>query len=575
MINERVVVDGSNIATEGRSLPSLAQLDEAVRALQAEHPDALTTVVVDATFGHRIADDEKDAYEEAVLAGELVTPPAGAIGRGDAFVLTIANRAGATVFSNDSFQEFHGEYSWLFDEGRLIGGKPVPGVGWVFVLRAPVRGPISRRSQREAKDRGPRTAVRKASASAGKAVKAPAAKATRATKATKAAKSTKAAKTGATPWAAAADEAGGSRPKIGATKATGASGRGRGRSAQAPAADEPIAASAPSEPRRRSRSRRQDNADVSPPPTAPAADAEANGWAGSTALGEDKGRGRRRRRGGKVPNAVNEPVPFLEFVSVHPVGTVVEGIVDRFSSHGAYVVIGEAQCYLPLRAMADPPPKSAREVLKVGDTRSFVVEAFDSPRRSIDLAIPGLALSAPPLEGDAIQPRAGRADQSRSPEETSTMAPATKKRAPARKTASKKTAAKKAPAKRAPAKKAVAKKTAAKKAPAKRAPAKKAVAKKAAAKKAPAKRAPAKKAPAKKAVAKRSAAKRAPAKRSAAKKTVAKRAPAKKAVAKKAPAKKAGAKRPAAKKTVAKKATPRKASPRKTTARRRTSSASS
>ena len=43
------------------------------------------------------------------------------------------------------FQEFHGEYDWLFDEGRLIGGKPVPGVGWIFVLRSPVRGPKSRR----------------------------------------------------------------------------------------------------------------------------------------------------------------------------------------------------------------------------------------------------------------------------------------------------------------------------------------------------------------------------------------------------------------------------------------------
>ena len=70
----------------------------------------------------------------------MVTPPAGAIGRGDAFVLQIADKVGADVFSNDSFQEFHGEYAWLFDEGRLIGGKPVPNVGWVFVFRAPVRG---------------------------------------------------------------------------------------------------------------------------------------------------------------------------------------------------------------------------------------------------------------------------------------------------------------------------------------------------------------------------------------------------------------------------------------------------
>ena len=49
-----VIVDGSNIATEGRSHPSLKQLDEAVRAFMAEHPEHTVTVVVDATFGHRI-----------------------------------------------------------------------------------------------------------------------------------------------------------------------------------------------------------------------------------------------------------------------------------------------------------------------------------------------------------------------------------------------------------------------------------------------------------------------------------------------------------------------------------------
>src|SRR5437762_8966593 len=154
MKRKHVVVDGSNIATEGRATPSLSQLDSAVRALLDEYPYEHTTVVVDATFGHRIDAKERKAFEEAVLQGEVITPPAGAIGRGDAFVLQIADRADADVFSNDSFQEFHGQYSWLFDEGRLIGGKPVPNVGWVFVLRAPVRGPTSRRSVRDAKKDG-------------------------------------------------------------------------------------------------------------------------------------------------------------------------------------------------------------------------------------------------------------------------------------------------------------------------------------------------------------------------------------------------------------------------------------
>jgi hypothetical protein len=51
-----VVVDGSNIATEGRSTPSLAQLDEAVRAFIEQHPSDKLTVVVDATIGQSIDD---------------------------------------------------------------------------------------------------------------------------------------------------------------------------------------------------------------------------------------------------------------------------------------------------------------------------------------------------------------------------------------------------------------------------------------------------------------------------------------------------------------------------------------
>ena len=55
---EHVVVDGSNIATEGRSQPSLLQLREAVAAFAAEHPSAKLSIVVDATFGHRIDPSE-------------------------------------------------------------------------------------------------------------------------------------------------------------------------------------------------------------------------------------------------------------------------------------------------------------------------------------------------------------------------------------------------------------------------------------------------------------------------------------------------------------------------------------
>ena len=155
----RVVVDGSNLATEGRSTPSLAQLDEAVRSFSAERPDDEIIVVVDASFGYRIDESERKVFEEAEEAGEIVSPPAGAIGRGDGFLLRIADRINADVLSNDSFQEFHGEYLWLFEEGRLVGGKPVPGVGWIFTPRTPVRGPKSRVATRDADRARKRTAA--------------------------------------------------------------------------------------------------------------------------------------------------------------------------------------------------------------------------------------------------------------------------------------------------------------------------------------------------------------------------------------------------------------------------------
>lgn len=138
-IPNHVVVDGSNLATEGRSTPSLTQLNEAVLAFMQEFPKTQVTVVVDASFGHRIDKKEASEFSEAIANGELVTPPAGAVGRGDGFVLMIADKVNATIVSNDSYQEFHDQYSWLFDNGRLIGGKPVPHVGWVFVDRLPVR----------------------------------------------------------------------------------------------------------------------------------------------------------------------------------------------------------------------------------------------------------------------------------------------------------------------------------------------------------------------------------------------------------------------------------------------------
>ena len=317
-----LVVDGSNIATEGRSLPSLQQLLDAVSAVAKELDPENVTVIVDATFGHRIDSSERDAYEEAISKGEIITPPAGVIGRGDAFILEVADRAGAIVLSNDSFQEFHGRFDWLFDEGRLLGAKHVPGVGWIFLARSPVRGPTSRRAVSDAKRKR------------------------RGSKQTASTRSEKSSK---------------SRSRAASSKSSAKSASKSGSKSSGRSTTKSTAKS-----------------------TARSASKSAS------KVGAGGGQGDRRKSGGKEPEPYNEALPFIEFVGAHPVGSTVEAEVEQFSSHGAYVLVEGTRCYVPLKALADPAPRSAREVLTLGETREFVVVAVDTPRRGIDLALPGV-----------------------------------------------------------------------------------------------------------------------------------------------------------------------------------------
>ena len=66
MPTRHVVVDGSNLATEGRTTPSLAQLEEVVADLRREMDGAQVTVVVDASFRHRIDASERDRHAQNV-----------------------------------------------------------------------------------------------------------------------------------------------------------------------------------------------------------------------------------------------------------------------------------------------------------------------------------------------------------------------------------------------------------------------------------------------------------------------------------------------------------------------------
>lgn len=399
-MTKHIIVDGSNIATEGRTEPSLAQLEEAVQALMEEYKSSKISVIVDATFGHRIAKKERAEFETAIANNELVAPPAGAVGRGDAFILAIADKANASILSNDSYQEFHGKYKWLFDEGRLIGGKPVPLVGWVFVERLPVRGPTSRRSVRT-----------------GKVVKK----------------------------------------------------------------DPPMASPEASKPM---------PIPKTPPPNARAARPQKAEQPQKSARPM---KAAQPQKAAKAPVAMaNDIVPYLEFVEKHPAGTKVKAIVHSYAANGVTVRIGDIAGYVPLRNMARPMPRSARDVFKIGDAVTLMVSGYTPARRSVDLGVPEVVV-------DMIKAPAPKKSAKKTSAKTVSEKTVVAKSVPAKKTATKKAA----PAKKAAsAKKVVAKKAAPVK---KAAPAKAPVAKKAAVKKVVAKKAaPAKKAtPAKKAVSKK------------------------------------------------------------------------
>ncbi len=467
-------------------MPSLKQLDEAVRAYAAEDPDASIIVVVDATFEHRVSDEERDEVRAAMLNGEVISPPAGAIGRGDAFVLRIAERTGAVVLSNDSFQEFHGEHPWLFDEGRLIGGKPVPGVGWIFTPRIPIRGPKSRAATAEAKSKkkDPDSAPAKA-AELARAAKKAAKRGSRAKKATSQAVS-------------AVDSSWPIKPTVPPP------GRVKVDPVLSSAIEEAVEeALHPVKPSKSKGSTKK---------AAPAKSAKAKKAAPTITPAAARATSRsNNKRTTTPPPAVNEPLAFINFVASFSLGTTVEGEVVSFTSHGAMVDVampqgGVLHCYIPLTAMGTPPPTKARQVLKKGEVRPFVLAGLDPPRRVAELSLPAGSIAVP----DGVQKQASRSQgraaapaatdgsrreasgDAKSPDGKRPKAGAAKKatgKKSAKKSAPQKTTAKKAAA----AKKAVAA-TAKSATPVKKAPAKKAATKKAAVKKATGKKAAAKKA---------------------------------------------------------------------------------
>jgi hypothetical protein len=336
----RVVVDGSNFATEGRTIPSLVQLDEAVRAFLEEYPAAEIIVVADASFEHRVVANERARFKESELAGEIVTPPAGAVGRGDAFILKIADRINGVVLSNDSFQEFHDEYPWLFEVGRLIGGKPVPGVGWVFTPRLPVRGAKSSRTAKKL------------------AVALP----------------------------------GGVLPIIGTTLTPIKGAKAPVKKVPTKVAKAPVkTAKKPSrvlvEPVVKKTSAHKTPAVKAAKAPAKKASAKKAALANAPVIPTEPAVALRRGR-----HPVNPEAEFTLFRTTYKIGARVEGEVTAFASHGAVIKVTmrndhHVECYAPTTSLGSPPPARARDVLKRGDRRTFRLLTVDVDRRIAELAL--------------------------------------------------------------------------------------------------------------------------------------------------------------------------------------------
>ena len=412
-----------------------------------DHAGAVITVVVDATFGHRIAKKEVNAFDEAVANNELVTPPAGAVGRGDAFVLTIANKADPQgVLSNDSFQEFHGDYNWLLDEGRLIGGKPVPrrlGVG----CRTRCAGPRAGSPLVKADVKG---AVRTDAKHANSRVRAkPASKSVE----------------------PVGDEQAASEPSSG-----GSAGRGRGGRITA-APSRPTSWSLP---RRFLRGRRSS--------------ASARGHIDEPFLEFVKHHVARAARDGQhLSRCIRQGRRHSD---LHPVASDGEPGTPQRPVRG-----GRRGGRRSHRGVCARSP-----IDRCSPTRTWPTLPWSNPLlRAAPAAASRQPSRAPakkaPCQEAPAESRRRLRQEGSCQEGSCKKAPAEedlprrlqrRRRLP--RNASKRAPAKKAPAKRAPARRAPAKKAPAKKAPAKRAPARRAPAKRAPAKKAPAKRAPAKKA---------------------------------------------------------------------------------
>lgn len=138
-----VLIDASNVARNVGNVPDIIRLKSCLDAARLRFDGYQVSMIADASLS-RITEREStqsdlELLKSLVAENDLVMVPPGSPGKADKYILDIASNKAAIVISNDSFKEFQGDHQWLFDEGRLYGHGEVPGVGWIFSVRFPVR----------------------------------------------------------------------------------------------------------------------------------------------------------------------------------------------------------------------------------------------------------------------------------------------------------------------------------------------------------------------------------------------------------------------------------------------------
>ncbi|MFF8316596.1 hypothetical protein ACF06V_05460 [Streptomyces bobili] len=95
----RTLIKDSRSFTEGGTVirdDRIAAFVEDDLNSKSQWPDPRLSlnVVVDAPFRHKVAEEERAAVDSALGAGDLIQPPAGTEGKGDALVTAIAEDTG-------------------------------------------------------------------------------------------------------------------------------------------------------------------------------------------------------------------------------------------------------------------------------------------------------------------------------------------------------------------------------------------------------------------------------------------------------------------------------------------------